>query len=174
MSPTKCYDLTVLARLTFNSDPQSICPFLDSSVVNTRKSLSAEHQKDFLLACELHIAVESSERQTCPVKSFICLVKDAIWPRAQHIVLSHTSDNWRVFEISSLAAYPCPGHSVKKMRCMERFDVDFSSFWSSVNSTDLGLMCPVGVAIRRLDISCSLIQASSGMQGQFHFDVLEG
>lgn len=59
------------------------------------------------------VGVQSSARQTRPVKSFICLVKDAVWHAAQFIVLSHTSDNWRLFEISSAAAAPRPGHDVQ-------------------------------------------------------------
>lgn len=42
---------------------------------------------------EQFVGVQSTERQTRPVKSFICLVKDAVWRWAQFIVLSHTSDN---------------------------------------------------------------------------------
>lgn len=103
-------------------------------------------------------------------KVSICLVKDAVWHAAQFIVLSHTSDNWRLLK------YPlcCCSRSsflvtMFKPGCMARlmliFPAFFIYFFVRCKFRRAGFDDLWGV-ILLFDVQSSLIQTSSGMQGQ--------
>lgn len=168
--------------LGFTVKPVSLgsAPFAISRARNQHHHHHHRRRRSICRCCTdvLRDHVASPKRQACPVRSFICSVKDAVWHGAQSIVPSHTSDNWRLLKYPLFHLFPPrPGHGVQnEMR--GKVDVDFSSIFVHCKFPWVRLDDLRGGGRRRRRRSCclmsksSLIQTSSGMQGQTCFDVL--